>query len=328
MPSWTSSEESPDSRMYTFRCQMDTKHLLLEKREDHLNYVLKQSNKTKEEFREGVDVLKAWLGTQPHLPETPSDEMLECFYVLSKFSVEGAKQKLDMYYSIRSIVPDFYENKNPKLPNMQRIAKVTCTIPLPKLTKDGYRVILTKWLDDDPDNFDPYDFFSQINNVAEVRLQEDLPIGDIVINDLDLFKLGHFIKFTPTCLKKIFVIVEKVYGNRLKGIYYINPPPFMDRLVSLLKPLMKPKLARRLHVFKATDELYDYIPRDILPKDYGGEELSLKQFRGLWKQKFAEYKDRFDALETFKIDEDLRPDRLENDDILGFYGNFKKLNVD
>ncbi|KAJ8977847.1 hypothetical protein NQ317_004627 [Molorchus minor] len=173
---------------------MNTKNLLLRKREDHVDFVLKQSNRTKEEFKEGVDTLKVWLKTQPHLPESPSDEMLECFYVLSKFSVESAKLKLDMYYSIRSILPEFYENKNPKLPNMQKIANVTCTIPLPKLTKDGYRVVLTKWLDDDPENFNPYDFFSHINSVAEVRLQEDVSIGDIVIYDLGLVKFGHFLK--------------------------------------------------------------------------------------------------------------------------------------
>lgn len=41
-----------------------------------------------------------------------------------------------------------------------------------------------------------------------------------------------------------------------------------------------------------------------------------------------EYQDYFDHLEKLKVNEDLRPNKLENDEILGFYGNFKKLNLD
>ena len=35
----------------------------------------------------------------------------------------------------------------------------------------------------------------------------------------------------------------------------------------------------------------------------------------------------FDYLEKVKVDENRRPAKLENDEMLGFYGNFKKLNV-
>lgn len=37
---------------------------------------------------------------------------------------------------------------------------------------------------------------------------------------------------------------------------------------------------------------------------------------------------RFDELEKLKIDESKRPAPLINDEVLGFHGNFKKLNVD
>lgn len=51
-------------------------------------------------------------------------------------------------------------------------------------------------------------------------------------------------------------------------------------------------------------------------------------FSALWARKFEEYYDRFEALQNMKVDESLRPTPLENDDMLGFYGNFKKLSVD
>jgi hypothetical protein len=47
------------------------------------------------------------------------------------------------------------------------------------------------------------------------------------------------------------------------------------------------------------------------------------------RRKLAQYQERFDRLDTLRVNENLRPEEFNNDDeILGFYGNFKKLDVD
>lgn len=45
--------------------------------------------------------------------------MIEFFLVNNKFSIEITKQKLEMYYTIRSLMPEFYEGINPKLLKMR-----------------------------------------------------------------------------------------------------------------------------------------------------------------------------------------------------------------
>lgn len=45
-------------------------------------------------------------------------------------------------------------------------------------------------------------------------------------------------------------------------------------------------------------------------------------------QKLREFQERFNKLDVLKPNEALRPEKLNNDDILGFHGCFKDLNVD
>ncbi|KAJ8966984.1 hypothetical protein NQ314_003171 [Rhamnusium bicolor] len=254
--------------------------------------------------------------------------MIISFLILNKFSIETTKLKLDMYYTLRTLIPEIYENKNPRLPHMKKVADKNYVIPLPKITKEGYRVTILKPTDDNPDNFDPYDFFGHCYNIIEIRIQEDIPFGDVLVYDFQFFKKGHILKMTPISVKKSVIVLEKVFSNRVKAIHFINTPSYIDILLAILRPLLKPKLNKRLHVHQKSDAILKCISKDILPKDYGGDELSLFELNELWKNKLSEYQDRFDALDKMRTNEKLRPTPLVNDEILGFHGNFKKLNVD
>lgn len=46
------------------------------------------------------------------------------------------------------------------------------------------------------------------------------------------------------------------------------------------------------------------------------------------QQTYLDYKEKFLKLENLGVDESLRPAKLKNDELLGYYGNFKKINVD
>jgi hypothetical protein len=103
-------------------------------------------------------------------------------------------------------------------------------------------------------------------------------------------------------------------------------------------------LVLQVFVHKTLDTLYEHVPKTILPRDYGGYERSLNELNGrkneetsqrvdvvlsgILKMKMMEHKEYFDRLDTLKVNEDLRPEKLINDDFLGFYGTFKHLDID
>nr|XP_023026691.1 alpha-tocopherol transfer protein-like [Leptinotarsa decemlineata] len=201
--------------------------------------------KSKKDVMEYIETIKMWFKTQPHLPEVPSDQLIETFLVTNKFSVEETKKKLDMYYTIRSVMPECFRNKNPKLPHMQEISKNIYYCPLPKLTKDLFRTIITK-IGGDPSKFDVYNLFAHQMNINEILIQEDLNLGDILIFDLEHLQMGHMLKFTPIHLKKADTILQKVFSNRIKAIHLLNYPPFIDKLMAILKAVLKQKLLDRV----------------------------------------------------------------------------------
>lgn len=73
---------------------------------------------------------------------------------------------------------------------------------------------------------------------------------------------------------------QEVFPGRLAGIHYINIVSFVDILISLMRPFIKKDLLEILHFHKDIEVLYKYIPQKFLPKDYGGEGMTMDEFHG------------------------------------------------
>ncbi|XP_023024466.1 retinol-binding protein pinta [Leptinotarsa decemlineata] len=288
---------------------------------------LKVNNKTEEDLKENIMIVKKWVETQPHLPEMPDDHMITSFLIMNKFSVENVKQKIDMYYTMRSLYPDYFENKHPLSPCMQDTMDKMCFIPMPKATDEEYRVIIFCIFEENAD-LNIINFYSLLYNVIEVRMKEDYNVGDIMVYDCKNLNLGHLAQCTPTQIKNYSTILEKAFNNNIKQIHLLNYPSFAEPVINLARRLLNPKIAQRFFFHKSTDTIQDYVSKDILPKDYGGTGLTLREYNEIWRQKFTDYKERFDILNTLRVNEELRPSPLINDEVLGYYGHFKKVAID
>ncbi|CAH1163225.1 unnamed protein product [Phaedon cochleariae] len=289
---------------------------------------LKKHTKTKEDLREYIEIIRKWIESQPHLPEIPNDSLIGNFLFMNKFSIEGTKQRLDMYYTKQSLIPEFFQDNNPDLPLIRSSFETFYYFPIPRSTDEGHRITIFKLIDPNPDNFNENLFFAQLFNTFEVRLHEDFFVGEILVYDFRDVSLHHIVKMTPTLIKKSTTVLEKVFNNSVHQIHIVNYPPFADTLIRMAKQIMKQKLVKRLHLHQGMDKIADFVPVKFLPKEFGGEERSLKELHELWKLKVADYRKRFADLSKLKVDEAKRPTPLINDDLLGFHGNFKKLNVD
>ncbi|XP_063904190.1 alpha-tocopherol transfer protein-like [Zophobas morio] len=310
---------------------MESSSNLFEVRDDILQLVLNELNYSSiNSFHEDVRKIREWMMKQPHLPEVMADKKIENFLILNKGSVERCKEKIENYYSVRTHLTEIFENINPKLPYMDYTLKAMYLVPLPKLTKNMYRVFYHK-IRDAPltANFDYNYAVRLVVNIQELRLTEDVAYGDVFIIDGQNTPPSLVFKVKLTTLYNALVVIyKKVFSNRMKALYLINAPSSVEWILTVIKSVIKPKLFERIHVCENWNTVFEQIGEEILPRDCGGKEKSLEELQDTLRQEFNKHQEYFNQLDALRVNEELRPQRLKNSNMFGFSGNFKKLDID
>ncbi|CAH0713631.1 unnamed protein product, partial [Brenthis ino] len=121
-----------------------------------------------------------------------------------------------------------------------------------------------------------------------------------------------------------------VYGLRIKGIHVINAPAFVDLFVSIYKKVVSEKLGSRIYIHTSYETIYDYVSKEILPEDYGGDAPSVAKLQEQWREylKSDEGRKVVEISNNLKSDESRRNCAKFNEEYLGMPGSFTKLNVD
>ena len=106
-------------------------------------------------IKEAVDILKEWLLLQPHLPKVgvSDDGRLERWLIPSKNSLQRVKTAIDMYYTVKTLIPDLMSGWDTTTKWFHSITKVIYYCPMPKLTPDCDRIIVFGYQTPDPKKF-------------------------------------------------------------------------------------------------------------------------------------------------------------------------------
>lgn len=81
-------------------------------------------NETPEKLQTDLKVLKEWIKQSPHLQVRMDDQFLVTFLRGCKFSLEKAKQKFDLYYTVRSHLPEVMYDRDPLDERLQKIIRL------------------------------------------------------------------------------------------------------------------------------------------------------------------------------------------------------------
>ncbi|CAG9770314.1 unnamed protein product [Ceutorhynchus assimilis] len=290
----------------------------------------KDFQRSEKDLVECIGIIRKWSEAQKHFPEKPSDGLLRFVILYNKFSIETAKQKLDTFYTIRSLMPEFFKT-HPLTEEWILQRKIYYLVPLPKVDDENIRIIYQKT---NPEYKDAKYFNFEKNlvlfwHVMQYLVENDLCYRFHFICDCSGFTLGHAAKMNPLSLKKSQIILEKVFSNRMASLHMVNLPSILESFINnVFKPLLNAKLQDRLQVSSSADNLFKIFGKKRLPKDVGGEQKPLSQLSDMLTREYKKHEVRFFQLQNLTVNESLRPAKLQNDELLGYYGSFKKLDID
>ncbi|XP_042874965.1 alpha-tocopherol transfer protein-like isoform X2 [Penaeus japonicus] len=280
-----------------------------------------------------IEHIREWLKHQPHIRARTDDWTILRFLRGCKFSLEKTKEKLDMFYTCKSLCPEWYTNRDPQDKKMREILELGVMLPLPGYDHLGRKVVFGRWGIYDPNKVSMNEVMKMGSIIFDVMLQEDEQAsvtGVVLAGDCTGLTLTHAVAYTPAMAKKSMVLWQDGYPMRPKGLNYIHTPAAFDTVFSIFKSFMKEKMKKRIHIHGSDlESLHKEVPKEILPVEYGGTNGTIEEIKNYWLQRVDARRDWLLEDEKYGVDESKRPGKAKTSaDLFGIEGSFRKLNVD
>ncbi|KAL6256815.1 hypothetical protein P5V15_011754 [Pogonomyrmex californicus] len=189
-----------------------------------------------------IQMLREWCEKQPHLPKI-SDSELALFLHSNYYRLEPTKSTIDTFFTVRTHVPEFFCNRDF---NNKELKKATQTVTdqiLEGTTREGYKIIYGRLLDNDPSHFVYNDAMKLLNMVIDLWLYtEGTCEGHVILFDMKNVSFGHVGRLSPMGLKKFLYYLQDGLPVRLKGFHFMNASPIIDTILNMMRPFMKKQL--------------------------------------------------------------------------------------
>ncbi|RZC36712.1 CRAL TRIO domain containing protein [Asbolus verrucosus] len=272
--------------------------------EDARKYCVETLHETEESRSAALTTLKQWAEDNPRFHVKVDDRSLLAFLRGCKFDLDRTKAKLIDHYTMRRDVPEWYAKRDPALSEIQDLVKLGIFVPL-RRDHDRQLVVIIRVAAHDPKVHDQNNVFKAGNMIldAAVKDNEEAQIfGIIAIFDMTGVTFGHARQLTPGIIKKA-VRSWQNYHCRPKRLEFINAPVYVNVILSIFKSFMSEKLKSRIQVhYNRLEGLHSVLPKEILPRDYGGEAEPLDDLISYWQQRLSECSDWFAEDEKFKAE--------------------------
>ncbi|KAK5644742.1 hypothetical protein RI129_006042 [Pyrocoelia pectoralis] len=273
-------------------------------RSDLQEKAIKELNEDPKRIPEMFEHIMEWLRKQPHLNVRNDDQLMIAFFRGCKWNLRNVKEKLDYFHSIKTFIPDFFENRDPLSPEIQNVLKARVVFPLPKVEKrDGPVIIMYNFKNIDGIVSPLIATIKVFFMTLDILLKEDddfVISGVTVLADHEQCPSSYYLQFTPTAIKNYIKCFQNAYPVRIKSFKALNALTAFETIFDVCaKPFLSAKIKERVR----------------LPYE--------------WMRKVETYRDWFLEDAQYVSNETLRIKKGKLfDDELGIEGTFRKLDID
>lgn len=287
---------------------------------------------TKSEFEpteQDFKHIREWFIKMPHIVPDYDDKVFRAMFIASKGSLQRTKDAYEKLNSLGYTYPDMLGHLDPLNEITQYFLDNVYFFPMQKKTDEGSTILIATSRANEIDStkfsvleIGRYMLMSFLVLTWENNLG---PANFILVYDYQNAKLSELKSVTPTFLKDFASFPLKL-PVRFQRSHNVNVPRFFQPIITFLKSVLPKKLSERIHFHDSMDELHAIIPKDLLPKEFGGYADDLDTLHNLWKKKIESYRDRL-------ISENKKMRALDHlrskSNVMGeLKGSFRKLEVD
>ncbi|KAK9508280.1 hypothetical protein O3M35_007977 [Rhynocoris fuscipes] len=179
-----------------------------------------------------VNYLKEWLPHQKHIPDVKNEKLLYHFAASSKGNIHTACKKIDSYFTVRTLIPDFYDTRDPTSDAIVQSCNCISLGFLPGLASDGSKVMLISLLKREPTEFEFLPFIRRLFMYIDLNFVKDLNPGQGIyfLTDCQNSSLNHVMKLTPSVVRKCSVCFQfHLYGHEYSKLFAIIPKEILPR---------------------------------------------------------------------------------------------------
>lgn len=278
-----------------------------------------------------LQALREWCKKQPHLPKIADIDLI-LFLHSNYYLLEPSKRTIDNYFTMRTHVPELFTNRDVlNSPSLRKQLDIAVYTPLKGLSKKGYSIIYSRFIDFDPTHFVHSEMEKSNGMVVDLWLRTEGTVkGHVFLMDMQGSQMGHVSRMNPSIAKKSLLYVQDALPVRLKELHVMNVTPLFDVMLTICKPFVKKELLDMLHFHTSLESLEEYIPLDILPNEAGGKAGPLSKFNEDRMKLLTDFRDWFiEDEKSGRVNENLRPGKSKNaGEVFGVEGSFKKLDID
>ena len=115
-------------------------------------------------------------------------------------------------------------------------------------------------------------------------VNEELPFkinaGDIPVFDMTGTTYRHLTKITLSTLRCYMKFTQEAFPVKLREIHLINVSPILSKLLTILRPFLKPQVRNMLNYHLPDSEtFFQHVDRELLPVEYGGQAGSIEDIK-------------------------------------------------
>lgn len=184
-------------------------------------------------------------------------------------------------------------------------------IPLFQHTKENYKICIYQLLNDDANNINFNDCVKAYFMCCDVRFQlpvrryNDLESGEVIVFDMKNLTMKHLTRVVVSTLRLFFKYLQEAHPVRVVQLHVVNCTPTVNKAMTLVNPFIYAKLSNALkfHDAGSYDSLYEAIPREILPSDFGGNAQSMAELKQHWVGVLNEHRGFVNDDDYFKLND-------------------------